>query len=186
MEELNKLRARIEAWLTRLNPRERLLVTAVAGGVVVFILVIISVSVGSAISAREARIASKTRALSQIGKLMAGYHQAQAERLSLESRLKSQQVPLMSFISQTGGKLGIEVNDLRPGGTPSTSGGIQEESVEVTLPKLDLAKLSKLLQEINNSPQLFAKVRRLSIRTRTDDPALVDATLVIATFQLKS
>ena len=91
----------------------------------------------------------------------------------------------MSHISQTGATLGIQVNDLRPSAAPVEGEGIREESVEVNLVKIDLAHLSALLQSLERGAGVV-RVRRLRVTTRNDDPTLVDATLVVATYQLKS
>jgi general secretion pathway protein M len=103
----------------------------------------------------------------------------------LEARLRGPPVQLMSMVSQTGARLGIEVNDLRPGQQATTgSDKVVEDSVEVSLAKLDLPRLAALLTELERGPGIV-KVRRLAIRGRSDDPAAVDVTLVISTWQMK-
>ena len=49
--------------------------------------------------------------LAQVGKLAQGYRQAQAERAQLEAKLKGPPLQLMSFVSQTGQKLGMQLLD---------------------------------------------------------------------------
>jgi len=185
MDFLKKLRADADAFFARLSPRERVLVAAAAAAVVAFALMLVSIRVSSSIRDRESRIADKTQVLSQVGQLAQGYRRAQGERALLEARLKTK-VALMSYVSQTGARLGIEVNDLRPGQqmVAEKTDKVAEESVEVTLAKLDLTKLSTLLTELERGPGIV-KVRRIALRTRSDDPAAVDATLVLATWELK-
>lgn len=185
MDGLQKLRADAEAFFARLSPRERVLVTAAGVAVAAFVLMLISMKISSGISAREQRIADKTQVLSQVGQLAQGYRRAQSERALLEAKLKNK-VPLMSFISQTGARLGIEVNDLRPSQQLGAEKGekVTEESVEVSLAKLDLTKLASLLTELERGPGVV-RVRRIAVRARNDDPTAVDATLVVATWELK-
>ncbi len=184
MDLLRRLKADFEAFLARLSTRERVMVTAAAVAVILFSVFLVSTKVARSISAREARVEQKTRMLSQIGKLTQGYRQAQAERAALEARLKGPPLQLMSFVSQTGAALGVDVNDLRPG-TPSTgSESVVEESVEVSLARIDLRKLASLLQNLERGAGVV-KVRRLRVTTRNDDPALVDVTLLVATYRLK-
>ena len=185
METLRRLRADVEAWLAKLSPRERVLVALAAAGLVLFSGWLVARAAGSAIGGREARIDAKTQVLAQIGKLGEGYRRRQAERAALEARLRAQPIQLMSHIAQAGQQLGIEVNDLRPTGSPTDVGGLQEESVEVNLARIDLPRLARLLQTLERSSGVV-KVRRLRVTTRSDDPALVDATLVVATYQLRS
>jgi general secretion pathway protein M len=183
MELLRKLRAQAEAFLARLAPRERVMVAWAAAGVVAFVVVMVWAGVASAIGAREQRIGAKTQTLSQIGKLTQGYRQVQAERAALEARLRGPPVQLLSFVSQAGAQAGVEVNDLRPG-TPGGGEGVTEESVEVSLARLDLPRLARLLEALERGPGVV-KVRRLRLTTRSDDPSLVDATLLVATYRLK-
>ncbi|HEU4385297.1 MAG TPA: type II secretion system protein GspM [Anaeromyxobacteraceae bacterium] len=184
MSELwRRLSAAAEAWASRLSPRERVMVSAAGAAVVLFAVLLVATGVSRALSGREARIEEKTHLLAQIGKLTQGYRQVQAERAALESRLKGPPVALMSFVTQTGQQLGVEVNDLRPG-APGGSEGISEESVEVSLARIDLPKLARLLEGLERGPGVV-KVRRLRVTTRSDDPQLVDVTLLVATYRLK-
>lgn len=184
-ERARKARAVVEAWLGTLSPRERLMVTAAAFAVALFTLWLVAHQIGAGISEREARIEQKTKVLSQIGKLAEAYRRREAERHAVEGRLKGAPIQLMSHISQAGATLGIEVNDLRPTGAPAEAEGLREESVEVNLARIDLQRLAHLLQSLERGAGVV-KVRRVRITTRADDPALVDATVVVSTYQLKS
>jgi general secretion pathway protein M len=186
MESLRKLRADFEAWFTRLSARERVMVSLAGVAIAVFVVFMGAMSVQRGIRAREASIDRKTQVLAQVGKLAQGYRAVQAERNQLEAKLKGPPVQLMSFVAQTGQRLGIDVNDLRPGQAApgSSTDRVIEETVEVNLPKLDLPKLASLLQELERGPGIV-KVRRLALRSRNDDPAAVDVTIVVATYQLK-
>lgn len=190
MEGLRKLRANLEAWFTQLAPRERTMVSGAALAVLAFVLFLVLGSIQSNISSSEEAITRKTQVLSQVGKLAQGYRQVQAERAQLEAKLKGPPLQLMSYVAQTGQKLGIEVTDLRPSasnnlGDSKSSDKVTEETVEVNLARLDFPKLTSLLQELERGPGVV-KVRRLAVRTRNDDPTAVDVTIVVATYQLKS
>ena len=184
MERLKQLRAELEARFTRLSPRERVLVGAAAAAVIIFFSSLVAAGMGAAVRAREARIVEKTKVLGQVGQLAGSYRRVQMERSALEARLRGQQVQLMSHVSQVGAGLGVEVTDLRPTGAPTDLDGVTEESVEVNLVRIELGKLARLIQGLERGPGMV-KVRRLRIATRTDDPKLVDATVVVATYQLK-
>jgi general secretion pathway protein M len=184
MEQLRKLRADLEAWAAALSPRERVMVTLAGVAVLLFVVFMVSFRLQAGVRARELRIEEKTRALGQVGALAAGYKRVQADRAAQEARLKGPHPPLMSHVSQTGSALGIEVTDLRPVGAPAELDGVTEESVEVNLPRIDLVRLARMLQGLERG-QGLVKVRRLRLSTRTDDPKLVDATIVVATYSIK-
>jgi general secretion pathway protein M len=185
METLRRLRADAEAWFGKLAPRERVLVSAAAVAVALFVMFLVGVKVQRGISAREARIGQKTQDLAQVGKLAQGYRQVQQERAQIEAKLKGPPVQLMSYVAQAGQRQGIQVNDLRPGQSAgSASDKLVEDTVEVTVPKLELPRLARFLQDLERGPGVV-KVRRLAVRTRNDDPAAVDVTILVATYQLK-
>lgn len=186
METIRKWKTDLEAWFSRLAPRERVMVTAGAIAVGCFILFLTFTKVQRGIAAREASVDRKTEVIAQVGKLAEGFRQAQADRAQLEAKLRGPPLQLMSFVAQTGQRLGIEVTDLRPGtpGIAGTGDKVAEDTVEVNLAKLELPRLAALLQELERGPGVV-KVRRLALRTRSDDPNAVDATIVVATYQLK-
>jgi general secretion pathway protein M len=157
MERLRRLRAVVEAWLGAMSGRERVLVTAAA-------LVV---------------------ALFGIWLVAHAYRRREAERESVEARLNGPPVQLMSHIAQAGATLGIQVNDLRPTGAPTDADGLREESVEVNLARIELGRLAQLMQSLERGAGVV-RVRRVRVSTRSDDPALVDATLVVSTYQLRT
>jgi general secretion pathway protein M len=185
VDRISRLLSDAGAWFSRLSPRERILVSAAGGALALFVLLLGSAGVSRAISSRESRIEQKTQVLSQIGQLAQAYRRAQSERAMLEAKLRAQPVQLMSFVSQTGARLGIEVNDLRPGQQSAVgSDKVLEDSVEVSLAKVDLPRLTALLSELERG-QGIVRVRRLAIRGRSDDPAAVDVTLLVSAWQMK-
>jgi general secretion pathway protein M len=184
MERLLRLKSDLLVWLGKLSPRERMMVSAAALAVFVFIASLVSVSISNGISLRERRIEEKTRLLSQVSKLAEGYRERQAQRQSLEARLKGSPVQLLSYISQQGTAFQIEVGDLRPTHAPGDLEGLKEEAVEVNLARVELAKLARFLQALERG-QGVVQVRRLRLTTRNDDQRLVDATFTVSAYQLK-
>jgi general secretion pathway protein M len=160
------------------------MVTLAAAAVGAFVLFLTWHGISTAIRNRESRIDEKTRMIAQIGTLSAGWREAQAQRAELTAKLQGPPLQLVTFVSQTGARLGIPVNDLRPvQATTPPADGLVEDSVEVDLARIELGKLSGLVQELERGPGVV-KVRRLTMRTRTDDQTAVDASMVVATYRL--
>jgi general secretion pathway protein M len=184
MESLLRLKSELLAWLAKLSPRERVMVSAAAVAVFVFVASLVSLSISSGIASRERRIEEKTRLLSQVSKLADGYRERQALRQALEARLKAPPVQLLSYISQQGTSNQVDVGDLRPSSAPGDLEGLKEDSVEVNLARVELAKLARFLQALERGPGVV-QVRRLRLTTRNDDQRLVDATFTVSAYQLK-
>jgi general secretion pathway protein M len=184
MERLLRLRSEVLAWLAKLSPRERVMVSAAAAAVLVFVASLVSLSISSGITSRERRIEEKTRLLSQVSKLAEGYRERQAQRQALEGRLRGPPVQLLSYISQQGTAYQIDVGDLRPTNAPGDLEGVKEDSVEVNLARVELFKLARFLQALERG-QGVVQIRRLRLTTRNDDQRLVDATFTVSAYQLK-
>jgi len=184
MERLRRLRAAIEGWYGQLAPRERVLVTVAAAAVVIFVGWLALLGLQRGVADRLARIEQKTRVLSQVGTLATTYRRVQAERAALEGRLRGPPVQLLSHVSQTGTSMGVEITDVRPTGGPTEAEGVVEESVEVNMARIELARLARLVQALERGPGMV-KVRRIRLSTRSDDPRLVDASVVVTTYRLK-
>jgi len=184
VELLRRLRTELANRLGKLSARERVMVTAAAAAVLLFVGSLVSLQISSSISAREQRIGDKTRVLSQVSKLAAGYRQRQAEKQALEARLKGPPVQLLSYISQQGTAMQIDVGDLRPTNSPGETEGFKEDVVEVNLARVELGKLARFLQALEHG-QGVVRVRRLRLNTRADDPRQVDATFTVSAYQLK-
>lgn len=185
MEKLRHLRANLAAWLTKLAPRERVMVSVAAAAVFVFVAWLVSLQLSRGIADREQRVEEKTRVLSQIGKLADGYRLRQAERLAIEARLKGPPIQLLSYISQQGASMQVDVGDLRPVNAPGELEGLREDAVEVNLAKVEMGKLARFLQALERG-QGVVRVRRLRFTARADDPRQVDATFTVSAYQLKS
>lgn len=183
-ETLQRARAELEARFSRLSQRERVMVSMAGAAVVAFVIMLIATGISRSTNERQRRIEEKTRVLSQVGQLAEGYRRAQAERKALEGRLRGTNVPVMTHVSQTGQALGVEVGDMRPSGAPEEADGIVTESVEVSLPRIDPGKLGRFLQALE-AGQGVVKVRRVRLATRSDDPKVVDATVLVSNYQLK-
>jgi general secretion pathway protein M len=185
MERLLRLKSDVLAWLGKLSPRERVMVSTAALAVFLFSASLVWVSISTGISQRERRIEDKTRLLSQVSKLAEGYRSRQAQRQALEARLKGPPVQLLSYISQQGTSFQIDVGDLRPTNAPGELEGLKEETVEVNLARVELSKLARFLQALERG-QGVVQVRRLRLTTRNDDQRQVDATFTVSAYQLRS
>jgi general secretion pathway protein M len=184
LRTLQRLRGDLLAWLGKLSQRERIMVTAAAVAVFVFVTSLTSLSISRGITLREQRIEEKTRLLSSVSKLAEGFRQRQAERQALEGRLRAPMIQLLSYISQQGAQFQIEVGELRPTAAVGETEGFKEDAVEVNLARVDIARLAHFLQALERG-QGVVRVRRLRLTTRTDDPRLVDATFTVSSYGLK-
>lgn len=171
-----------EAWAS-LSARERRLLSLLIGAFVVAAIALGLLSARRAIVQREATLADKRAAMTKVEILASGYSRAEAARAKIEARMKGQPVRLFSYLEDLGRKQGVTIGDMQDRGNTAAGEGVQRTTVDVNFARIDLLHLTSFVNEIEKSPHLV-KVEKLRLRTRTDDPNLLDATLTVSTYQL--
>lgn len=183
MDSIRQLLSDGLAALGRLSARERALVGLAGGAVLVFLVVFISLSVGRSIDRQETRIKTKQGQLAEVAKLTGNFRQQEQQRRDLEAKLSlGKDTKLLGYIEELSKREGLSIGGMTPKGTQPLEGGnkIVEDSVEVTFTRIQLDKLVKFLQDVENGKGVI-KVTRLQIRPRSDEPVL-DAWLVVTLF----
>lgn len=185
---MNRIRQLISDGLAafgRLSSRERGMIGLAAGLVIFFVVVLTSVSISHSLTRREARIKTKITQLEEITHLTGGYRFAEQQRSDLENRLRGNQIRLFTFLDELAKKQGVEIGGMNDrGAQPFGDSKITESSVEVNFMRISLDKLVRFLAEVESGAGLV-KVTRLQIRPRTDQP-VIDASLIVTTYQLES
>lgn len=173
-----------EAW-AGLSARERRLLSLVLVIVVLGAVVTGGLSVRRTIERRELALAEKELAMQRIALLSATYREAEAARARIESRIKGAPVRLFSYLEELANRERVKIGDMQDRGTDTVSPGITRSAVEVNFAQIDLRSLVAFLNSIEKSPHLV-KVEKLRLRTRSDDPNTLDASLTVSTYQLTS
>lgn len=171
-----------EAWAS-LSARERRMLSLLAAAFLVAAVALGGLSVRRAIVSRESSLDEKRTAMTKVDILAAGYAQAEAARARIEARIKGPPVRLFSYLEDLGRKQGVTIGDMQDRGNTAAGEGVQRATVEVNFARIDLLKLTAFVNEVEKSQHLV-KVEKLRLRTRNDDPNLLDATLTVSTYQL--
>ncbi len=185
MERLRVLWADLQAWFLRLNPRERVMVTAAGGtGVVVFLFIVLFLLSSSADSTRR-RTESKLQRLAEAEQLAAGYAEAERARKQAEAALTSSDVSLATYVDEKGRKAGLDIPGFTPGGdVPVGDGRIIESSVDLTLTDIPLPKLVDFLGSLEQGPGVV-RVTFLRVEPRPKDGVLT-AWTTVTSYRLKA
>lgn len=133
---------------------------------------------------RELRLADKTKKLGELMTLRSDYQRRLADQKRIADQIrKNNTVRLLSYIEDVSAKANIELgNAAERSGEPTGSELLKEEAAEVTIRKVSMDRLYKFMSEIERTNQLV-KIRRLKIKTRFDDPKMLDATVTIGTLK---
>lgn len=183
MEKIRQLLSDAGNAFSRLSPREQGLVSLAAVMALVFVIGITALTVSRSMTSSEGRIKTKMTQLEEVAKLASGYDDARREQAQLESRLRSSNVRLFSYLEDLARKQSIEIGGMNDKGAQNVGdSNISEQSVEVTFTRISIDKLVKFLQEVERGSGIV-KVTRLQLRPRRDEP-VIDAWLTVSTYQL--
>lgn len=181
-------RARVGDWLGQLQPRERLLVL-LAGGATALLALWLGIvePVGEAISRLDRGLTAARRDAATIDELVARHRALAAEVSRLESASSGGDAQSASVFAQLEAiAVPIAGRDHIGAMNPSTrqvADRLTEESVEMRVEGIPMRALLNLLWAIEHRDRPL-QLAKLSFKRQYKNPALVDATIVVA--RLKS
>lgn len=179
------LPSRVSSALQSMSDRERKLTLLLAVAVAVFIVGGGVWWATDALAAKERRVKGMREVLTQIQSLEAQYKAAEQAERQAEMRLRTNRTSLFSLLQEAAGQLGLTLNDLNERRTPANeSGDITEVSVEVNLKEVSIDKLNTFLEKIEGkSSNGLVKIMKLKVKTRYDNPELLDVGMTVSTWQ---
>ena len=183
MEKIKQLISDASEYLANASPREKRMVALGAGGVALFIVLMVFASFTGSIHKKQDSLEEKSADFEKVQRLSADYNSREQERQLLEARLRQSPPALMSFVDGLAKEKGVEIGGMSDRGVVSDGKGgrPKESSVEVNLGKVPLEKLLQLLDGIDKSPGVV-RVRRLRVRKSTENKEALDVTMTISTW----
>jgi len=184
MERVRALLADALQYVQSASPRERRLLLFAGAGVLAFLLLVLWVGFGSSISRHENALAERRADFEKVQRLSSGYGQQEQERQLLEARLRQSPPALMGFVDGLARQEGVDIGSMADRGVVGggQNGRPRESSVEVSLGKVPLDKLMRLLQSIERSPGVV-RVRRLRLRKSQENKDTLDVTMTVSAWQ---
>lgn len=184
MEQLRALIANASQYLAGASPREKRLVTGAGLAILIFAVLIGWASFASSIRRHQDALEEKRQDFEKAQKLAVNFSAQEQERQLLEAKLRQSPPTLMSFVDDLAKKEGIDVGGMQDRGVvvAGVNGRPKETSVEVSLGKVPLDKLTRLLQSIERS-QGVVRVRRLRVRKSSENKDVLDVSLTVSAWQ---
>ncbi len=172
--------------LVKMSSRERNLVL---GALIFVTLSVLYALVFSPLAERgntwQRKTANVKKEYAEFQKLRAEYVEIEAALSGLQVKLTSSgsDASLLARMEATARSLGLQerITSMKPFSTDLDS-GIRESSVEIRMEKLDLKGVVDLLEKVESSEN-NTRVGRLRVKTRFDDPSLVDVTILISALE---
>ena len=176
--------SQLQESFSRLNERERVLVSITAVVAVIFIVFGFAWWGNGAIDGRHKSVALKKEKLAQILALEGKYKEAANLEKKAAQKLERNNVSLFSLLQKTAGDLGLKLNDLNERKTPIRDTELETVSVEVNLKQLSVDKLNQFIEKIEGrSNDGLVKIVKLKVKTRFDNPELLDVNMTVSTWK---
>jgi general secretion pathway protein M len=174
--------------LQKMTDRERKLVIVMIVAVALFAFAAVSMGVSSFIASREKRIRLHKDEIAQIETLRTAYDAAAAREKAADARIQSASTTsLFTLLQKSAGELGLALSDLNERRLPVKDSELTEVTVDVNLKEISVDKLVTLLEKIEGrSSDGVVKVSKLKVKTRFDNPEMLEASLTVSTWKAPS
>lgn len=177
--------SRVSAALQKMTDRERRLVFVTAGVAAVLVVVGLAWLISGSIAKREKQIQAHKDEIAQLELMRVDYDAAVARQKAAEARIKTaSSTSLFSLLTKSAGEVGLSLTDLNERRLPIKDSELTEVTVDVTLKEITVDKLVTLLEKIEGrTAGGVVKVQKLKVKTRFDNPELLEASLTVSTWK---
>lgn len=184
MSVLNKPIAQFFGWFDSLDSKEKKLVAFLMGGVCLGLVLVVFLWVSGSISAKQIKLKSEKANLAQILALESQYRTAKQIEIAKKRKFRFNTVSLFSLMQGVANSLDLNLKDLNEQKIPVAGGTLVEYSVVVNLTKLSIDKLSAFLRGVEETQAVgLVKVTKLKVKSRFDDPELLDVQMTVSTWK---
>ena len=180
---MKRLLARLRSAFEALEPRERVLAgAALVGLLLAFVFLAIVQPLRGMAQAAADRAAAAQSELEAMEQLRARYLEAHARVAAVEARIRGgAQGEIFTALESMARESAVQVDAMEPRTTPASE-HYRETQVQVSLKGVTLAQTVNYLHRIESAEQLLS-VKSLRMRTRRDDPELLDVTFNVSSFE---
>jgi general secretion pathway protein M len=180
---MKALWARLRAAFENLAPRERLLVSIVGG---LFALTLLWFGVVARVldygGRVEQRVEAAERQLEMMQRLRREFEEVRGRLASVEERVANgPRGNLRTTLESLATRSAVKIESMEPQASPAHE-RYRETKVEVGLKRVTLPQTVRYLHEIEATNQVLS-VKALRVRTRSDDPQLLDVTFTVSSFE---
>lgn len=172
----------------RLSEREKRLVVVTSVVAVVFVCALAITAVNSAIESRTKRVTMRKDEIAQLEVLRGRYHDAEEADKKSAAQIRANSQSLFTLVQKASSEVGLPVPDLQERRTPvKDAADVQEVSVDINLKEISVDKLTTLLEKIEGKRNDgVVKVTKLKVKTRFDNPEMLEANLTVSTWRSSS
>jgi type II secretion system (T2SS) protein M len=171
----------ISGYLQRLSPRERILISALGGALVLFVLVLAVLKVASSLHDLEGQNFEDAEVLRTIQRNADKLRENEREEAAQERKFARKAPPLQGWLEQIATKRSLEIPEAQDKPDVNRNKNFVERSVEIRLRKIGLQPLTEFMVDVENAPYPVA-ITKLHVRRRVGETDSYDVELVVSTY----
>jgi Tfp pilus assembly protein PilO len=166
----------------RMAPRERRLVTVLAGAVVAVLVVVVALLTAQTLAEIRETNELTRQALADIAKHRDEFQEAKGRMLAQEVRIGNDQPQLAADLETAAHETGIQIPETASRPPVPAGRRYLEHSVDVTLRQVDLLSLSKFLSKLETGRRLIV-ITRMSIKRSFAEGEKLNVSLTATTYE---
>jgi general secretion pathway protein M len=171
--------------LAQLEPRERRLL-GILGGVFGFMVFLaIPIGIAASVHGQASENEALREAIAAIEDTREQVQKVKAARDAVTQRYSNPAPPLAAFLSKIAGEVQVEIPESQDRQAVPHGKRFTERSTKITLRKVGMYKLVKLLERIETSGHPVA-LSSLNIHKRASEPDSFDVDMVVSAFDRKA
>lgn len=171
--------------LAQLEPRERRLL-GILGGVFGFMVFLaIPIGIAASVHGQASENEALREAITSIEDAREQVQKVKAARDAVTQRYANPAPPLAAFLSKIAGEVQVEIPESQDRQAVPHGKRFTERSTKITLRKVGMYKLVKLLERIETSGHPVA-LSSLNIHKRASEPDSFDVDMVVSAFDRKA
>lgn len=171
--------------LARLEPRERRLLGILGGVFGLMVFLAIPIGVAASVHAQASENDALREAITTLEEAREQVQKSMAARDAVTQRYANPAPPLAAFLSQLAGELQVEIPESQDRQAVPHGKRYTERSTKITLRRVGMFKLVKLLERIETSGHPIA-LGSINIHKRGSEPDSFDVDMVVSAFDRKA
>jgi general secretion pathway protein M len=176
---------RLSERLSRLEPRERRLL-GILGAVFGFMVFLaVPIGIAATVHGQASTNDALREAIASIEDAREAVQKAQAQRDAVTQRYAQPAPPLASFLSKVAAEAQLDIPESQDRQAVPHGKRYSERSTKITLRKVGMLKLVRLMEKIETSGHPVA-ISSLDIRKRASEPDSFDVDMVVSAFDRKA
>lgn len=173
----------LKASFERLSTRERRMVGALGGSVVLLLGLGIAYWIWSSLDEMRAENLAIRQAVRDLEKHKDRYLQRERQMAALRAAIPETALELNSYVEKAASGAGVKIDESSAATETPVGARYTQRGLEIKLRKITVAQLAKLLKRLEGSSTHLVRITELSIHTRWNKHDELDVELVVSTYE---